>query len=156
EMLALADKAIAAKDLEYLVVHGVERVGPVVKYQDFWPLPQAVFFPLLDGLKARVDRGELWMTDHISAHQYQVERDSAEVKVLESNDKSIRLQLTCKADPKLYDQPLTLVTQMPPEWKTCEVVQGEKKTQPGIAGGQVKFDAFPHGGEITLRPSTAR
>jgi hypothetical protein len=155
EMLALADKAIAAKDLEYLVVHGVERVGPVVKYQDFWPLPQTVFFPLLDGLKARVDRGELWMTDHISAHQYQMERESAEVKVLEANDKTIRLQLISKADPKLYDQPLTLLTQVPAGWKSCEVKQGEQKATLGIANASVKFDAIPNGGEITLKPATA-
>lgn len=152
EMLALADKAIAAKDMEYLVVHGVERVGPVVKYQDFWPLPQAVFFPLLDGLKARVEKGDLWMTDHISWHQYQTEREAAEVQVAETTDKSIRLTLTCKADAKYYQLPLTLVTNVPAAWQTCQITQGSQKTTVAVTNGTVKFDAVPDGKDIVLEP----
>ena len=40
EMLALADKAIAGKGMEYLIIHGVERITPDWGYQDFWPLKQ--------------------------------------------------------------------------------------------------------------------
>ncbi|HSJ04389.1 MAG TPA: polysaccharide deacetylase family protein, partial [Verrucomicrobium sp.] len=43
EMLALADKAIASKGMEYVVVHGLERKAPNWGYQDFWPLPQQVY-----------------------------------------------------------------------------------------------------------------
>ncbi|QIF01534.1 polysaccharide deacetylase family protein [Roseimicrobium sp. ORNL1] len=154
EMLALADKAIAAKDMEYLVVHGVERVGPVVKYQDFWPLAQTVFFPLLDGLKERSEKGALWVTDHITYHQYLTEHDSAEVKVLESNDKSIRLQLSTKADPKLYDQTLTLVTTVPSSWKKCSVTQGTQKVTVPVSNGTARYDALPSGPEIMLQEDT--
>ena len=151
EMIALADKAIAASDMEYLVVHGVERVGPVVKYQDFWPLAQAVFFPLLDGLKERSDKGTLWVTDHISYHQYLTERESAEVKVVEATGKSIRLQLTTKADQKLYDQPLTLLTHVPTAWKKCSITQGTQKTSVSVSNGTARYNALPDGSDIVLQ-----
>lgn len=154
EMLALADKAIAAKDMEYLVVHGVERVGPVVKYQDFWPLPQAVFFPLLDGLKERSQCGALWVTDHITYHQYQTERDNSEVKVVESSSKSIRLQLISKADAKLFDQPLTLLTAVPVSWQKCSVTQGTRQATVTVTNGSARYDALPNDAEIVLREDT--
>ncbi len=36
EILAVADKAIANQGSDILVIHGVERLGPEVKWQDFW------------------------------------------------------------------------------------------------------------------------
>ncbi|WP_157447435.1 hypothetical protein [Chthoniobacter flavus] len=43
EMIALADKAIATGGLEYLVIHGVERITPNWGYQDMWALKQDIF-----------------------------------------------------------------------------------------------------------------
>src|SRR5205085_821605 len=57
EMLALADKAVEAKGMEYLIIHGVERIEPNWGYQDFWALKQDVLKPVLDGLKERRDKG---------------------------------------------------------------------------------------------------
>jgi peptidoglycan/xylan/chitin deacetylase (PgdA/CDA1 family) len=150
QMLALADKAIAAKGLEYLVIHGVERLTPDWKYQDFWALKQDIFLPLLDALKERRDKGDLWITDHISAHQYEKERESAEVRVLEARDRTIRLQLKCAADPKYYDVPLTLITQVPADWKRVSVKQGEKAAVVDATNSSVRFDAVPGPDEIRL------
>jgi len=151
EMLALADRAIAANGMEYLVIHGVERIKPEWKYQDFWALKQDVFLPLLDGLKERRDRGDLWITDHISQHQYETERTGAEVRVLEQSERQIRVSLTCKADPALYDLPLTLVTQVPPGWLACAVTQGTNQTVVAVSGGAVKYRAQPGVPPVTLR-----
>ncbi len=151
EMLALADKAIASKGLEYLVIHGVERLKPDWGYQDFWALKQDVFFPLLDGLKARSDKGDLWITDHISAHQYETERDSAEVRVVEQNASSIRLELKSKADPIYYDLPLTLITRVPTDWKHARVLQGEKKAVVAVEKGMIRYEAVPGAGTIEIK-----
>ncbi|MEI8195866.1 MAG: polysaccharide deacetylase family protein [Phycisphaerae bacterium] len=51
QMLALADKGIKAGDMEYLVIHGLERITPNWGYQDFWALKQEILFGVLDGLK---------------------------------------------------------------------------------------------------------
>lgn len=161
DMLALADKAIKEKGMEYLVVHGLERITPDWGYQDFWPLKQDVFLPLLDGLKARRDRGDLWITDHISQHQYETERDTAQTRVLEATDRLIRLELTCQADPALYDQPLTLVTRVPADWKWVGVTQADGNGGGGepvvvtAENASVRYRARPDGQPVTLQRAPA-
>ena len=149
-MLALADKAIAKGGVEYLVIHGVERIVPDWKYQDFWALKQDVFLPLLDGLAERRDKGDLWIADHISQHKYETERAAAEVKTLESNAQRIVLALKSKADAQLYDYPLTLVTQVPAAWKNCRVTQGAKTAQIAAKDGSLMFEALPGDEPIVL------
>jgi peptidoglycan/xylan/chitin deacetylase (PgdA/CDA1 family) len=151
EMLDLADKAIVSKGMEYVIIHGVERIKPDWGYQDFWPLKQEVFFNLLDGLQERREKGELWITDHISQHQYETERNTAAVKVLAASDKLIRLELTCQADPQFYDLPLTLVTQVPTTWKRASVSQAGKANEVRVQNNTVRFDALPGGGVIEVR-----
>lgn len=155
QMLALADKAIAAKGMEYLVIHGVERIEPKWGYQDFWALKQDIFLPLLDELKTRADRGDLWITDHISWHKYQAERKAATVKTLASDAQLIRLELTATTDPALYDLPLTLVTTVPAGWKQVSVKQGASISSVAAAAGSVRFRALPGGGTIELSAATA-
>lgn len=150
EILALADKAIASKGLEYLVIHGVERLKPDWGYQDFWALKQDVFFPLLDALKERQDQGQLWITDHISAHQYETERNTAEVKVLEKSASKLRLELKSKADPIYYDQPLTLITRVPTDWKQARVQQGSRKSVVAVANGSIRYEAVPGADPIVV------
>jgi peptidoglycan/xylan/chitin deacetylase (PgdA/CDA1 family) len=150
EMLALADQAIANKGMEYLVIHGVERITPDWGYQDFWPLKQTVFLEVLDGLRQRRDKGELWITDHISMHQYETQRNAAEVRLQETDDHGFRLELKCRADPQLYDLPLTLVTRVGTDWKRATVTQGDKTTVVAVQNGTIRFDAVPGGTPIRV------
>jgi hypothetical protein len=152
EMLALADKAIASGGMEYLVIHGVERIVPNWSYQDFWALKQDVFLPLLDGLVTRRDQGDLWITDHISQHQYETERNSATVKLLEQNTRQIRLELRCNANPDLYNFPLTLQTNVPQSWRQCRITQGTQQVVVKTANGTLQFDALPNREPITIQP----
>ena len=152
EMLALADKAIAAKSAEFIVIHGIERKLPDWHYQDFWALKQDIFFPFLDGIKERRDKGDLWVTDHISAHQYATERDAATVRVLEAGANRIRLELACTADPQLYDLPLTLVTRVPPAWKRAIATQGTHSTTGNVENAALRYDAVPGAAPIHIEP----
>jgi len=153
EMIALADKAIQTTGVEYLVVHGVERIKPEWKYQDMWALKQDIFLPLLDALKERRDRGDLWITDHISQHQYETERDTAEVQVTEKGPAIIQLTLKTKANPKLYDLPLTLVTQVPADWKQAAVTQGEVVKTVPVDKGTIRYDVLP--GDVAVKIAKA-
>jgi peptidoglycan/xylan/chitin deacetylase (PgdA/CDA1 family) len=152
EMLALADKAIAKGGMEYLVIHGVERIEPNWGYQDFWALKQDIFLPLLDGLVARRDKGELWITDHVSQHQYETERDSGAVKTIESSAQKIKLEFKPAAAPQFYDLPLTLITQVPDAWKKCRITQGETKSEVIVANSAVMFEARPNSASIEITP----
>lgn len=157
DMLALADKAIASGDMEYLVAHGVERGSDLNwGYQDFWAWKQASFFAVLDGLVERRDRGDLWIADHISYHQYATERETAQVKTLQANANGILLQLNCEADPAFYDHPLTVVANVPTTWRQCAVTQGARTTTAAVAGGTVRFEAVPGPHTIKLQPIANR
>lgn len=153
-ILALADKAIASGGMEYAIAHGVER-GPELKYgyQDFWPWNLAQFREVLDALASRRDKNDLWITDHISYHQYAAERDKAKVSVAESTPARIRLALSIPdLDPELYNYPLTLQTAVPASWKRVTVEQGGKKSASlPVQNGVVQYPATA--GEITLAPS---
>lgn len=153
QMLALADKAIAARGMEYLVIHGVERVTPNWGYQDFWALKQDVFLPLLDALKERSDRGDLWITDHVTWHQYQEERKTATVRTVAADASKIELALASTADPQFYDTALTLVTAVPAGWTRVVVAQGRASATLTAKDGHLRFDAVPGAGAIFLEPA---
>jgi len=141
DMLKLVDRALAKGTMECIIFHGVGG--------DWISMPLPDFIALLDGLAARKD--QLWVTDHISAHQYETERSSAEVKVVEAGVKQVRLTLSCKAAPEFYDLPLTLNTQVPAAWRQCQITQGGRK-QTAAAQGVVQYAAVPGGDEIVIQP----
>lgn len=154
EMTALMDKAVAANGMEYLILHGVEQIG--AQYQDFWALKQDVFLPLLDVLKARSDSGELWVTDHISQHQYETEREGATVRVLKTLANGIQIELKSSADPQFYDHPLTLVMRVPDAWGECNISQGETKSRATAKNGDLRFDALPNASPVSVWPAPKR
>lgn len=153
ELLAMADRAISNKSAEFIVFHGIERITPDWGYQDFWALKQDIFFPFLDGIQARQDRLDLWVTDHISAHQYATERDAATVRVLEATPRGIRVELTSKADAKLYDLPLTLISKVPASWTRCDVAQGTGTRTVTAEQGSIRYDAVPNGPPLVIAPA---
>ena len=65
------------------------------------------------------------------------------LKVLRKAARGIELELKCTADPELYDAPLTLITEVPADWKEVIVSQGEAKTTLEAKDGKVTFDALP-------------
>lgn len=138
------EKAVKEGGLHYAIFHGVG--GEWISF----PLPE--FKALVEKLASRKD--ELWVAGHVAAHKYQTERDSAAVKVLAASDKQIKLELTCKADPALYDAPLTLVTRIPAVWKACRVSQGGQVLLAAPKGGAVRFEAVPGAGPIVIEPAS--
>lgn len=140
EMLAHVDKAIAKGAMECIIFHGVGG--------DWLSASTPVFTELADGLVARKDK--VWVTHHITAHQYATERDAATVAVGAKDAAKISLTLACTADAKLYDQPLTLVTTVPADWKACTVTQGTRSGEAVIADGAARYDALPGTEPIVL------
>jgi len=140
--LAVVDKALEKGDMGYLVFHGVGG--------DWLVTPVEWFTALLDKLEQH--RDELWITDCASWKKYTSERDTAEVKVTESNKNHIRLSLTDKLDPTLYNEPLTLSTKVPADWKSCSVTQGSAKATVPVHDGTVRYAATPGAEEIILQP----
>ncbi len=145
ETVGAVDRALAKGDMVQLVMHGVGG--------DWLVTPVDWFTALLDKLEAT--REEVWVADVVSWHQYVTERQSAEIKVLRADKDSIRLELTCKVDPALYDLPLTISTKVPVDWKNCVVTQGANKTTVAVRDGAVIYSAIPGRGEIAIQPATS-
>ncbi|MDP4239027.1 MAG: choice-of-anchor Q domain-containing protein [Bacteroidota bacterium] len=159
QMLALADKAIALKGMEYLITHGVERRvsegDPNWGFQDFWALNKDTLRGVLDGLAVRRDRGDLWITDHISQYKYQMERDNKPTfQVLKSDNNEIQLTMTGTLDQGLYDLPLTVITQVPASWVSAYITQGAKTYSVPVVHGLATYDAYPNGTPITVKINT--
>lgn len=137
---ALVDHAIAKGDMGHLDSHGVGG--------DWLVTPMEVFTALLDKLEAC--RSDVWVTDHITYHKYLTERLSAQIKILQADNASIRLTLTSAADPALYDAPLTLETCVPSGWAKCSVKQGAVQAECAVADGKVRYAALPGAAEIVI------
>lgn len=120
DMIAKAKKAANEEIAEYVIFHGVEVDDPKRGYQDFWAMPVKEYIPFFDEVAAMRDRGEIWVADHVSVHQYETERATAKIKKLGKTAKSYRFSVTCDADPKLYDCPLTVKVEVPKTWKNAK------------------------------------
>jgi len=93
-----------------------------------------------------------------------MERFSAQVKVLQNTSDSIKLRLSSDIaasgfithDVNLYNEPLTLVTQVP--WTNVTVTQGSSSKTYTVNNGEVMYEALPNvgttnRGDIVLQQS---
>lgn len=148
EMIALADRAIATQGMEYVIFHGIERIQPDWGYQDFWAFKQTEYTALLDALKQRSDRGQLWVTNHIALHRYEKARQHASIRLVTAGSRALQLELACTADPRDYTVPLTLVVQVPADWERVRIRHAGGNTLASPQAGAIRFDATP--GQIEL------
>ena len=152
DMLAKAKKAAAEGIAEYVIFHGVEVDDPKRGYQDFWAMPAKEYIPFFDEVAEMRDRGEIWVADHVSVHQYETERATAQVRTLAAGDRGVRLAVTCDADPALYDYPLTLKVEVPRTWRAARFRQGKDgavETVP-VESGVALVRAVPNGEPVTV------
>ncbi len=148
----IVDTAIDKQDAGYVIIHGLERRAPMItKWQDFWPMNQDLYYQLLDHMASKRDAGQLWITDHISIHQYETQRQTAKVQTVNQNDKSITLKLTCDADPQFYDLPMTLNTRIPSSWQNVKVTQGDETINATLRDSIATYYALPNGKTIQIQ-----
>jgi hypothetical protein len=142
EMMAKVDQAIDEQRWVAVHFHGIGG--------EWLPIETDDFLQFLDYLALR--RNEVWSAGWSEAHQYQTERDRAHVTVLASEPDNIRLSLVTGLDPSLYAEDLTLLTEVPADWKTVTVVQGDRATVQTVRDGIVQYEARPDREEIVLNP----
>ncbi|OGV57010.1 MAG: hypothetical protein A2X45_12535 [Lentisphaerae bacterium GWF2_50_93] len=140
-LIKVVDLAVEKGGSERLFFHGVGG--------DWLSQSTEDFVKMLDRLDA--NREKLWVTDPISMHKYETERNGAQVKILESGEKGIRIVLSTSADANLYDLPLTLITKVPAAWKKCKITQSGKTVTAEAANGEVQYEALPGKDEIQIR-----
>ena len=164
EALALADSAITTRGMQYLVFHGV-KPGESFYFGNFAYDKDAggkelktgknpEFNNILEGLETRMKKGLLWVTDHVSSHQYDQEFRGVTIETLENSPTKIRLKLSHQKDQDLYDLPLTFTTRVPASWTVCHLTEGGNPAKEvTIKGSMVTYDA--HMGEVILKSTTS-
>jgi hypothetical protein len=109
----------------------------------------------LDYLKVK----NLWVGTFGAAVKYIKERTSATLSVLTSSSDQMVLNLTDALDDAIYDQPLTIRSEVPSDWVTVSVQQGSSNISVNttLEGTTrvVYYNAVPDRGLITLRDPQA-
>ena len=105
----------------------------------------------LDYLK----RKNLWIGPVGAAVKYIKERGSSTISVLSSSSDQIVLSLTDTLDDTIYNQPLTIRSEVPSGWTTVRILQGGSDVAlPSALEGSTRvvyYNAVPDAGFITLR-----
>jgi hypothetical protein len=143
QMTKWVDDQIARGEIGHLDFHGVGG--------DWLACSMDLFNAFMDKLDK--SRDQLWVTDVVSAHQYDAERKGAELKVLQNDDQQIKISLTTSVDPQYYDLPLTLSTKVPAKWKKVQVAQGKASKTVEPKEGVVMYDAIPGQEPVILTPA---
>jgi hypothetical protein len=60
------------------------------------------------------------------------------------------LNLNADVALELFDEPLTLITEIPTHWTSCKVNQAGQTNVYEVEDGFVQYEAVPGKGEITL------
>jgi hypothetical protein len=107
------------------------------------------FIQLLDFLADNKDR--LWSAGWSAAYQYIKERDNADIDVLKQSNSSLRVRISTGMNPELYAEPLTLITEVPPEWSEVEVAQNGRSKTHRAKDGNLLYEAIPDRGDIMLQ-----
>jgi hypothetical protein len=144
-MTSYMHTAINTSGWQQLAFHSIDQGGLGSDYS----IDSTQFITFIDSLY--MFRSQLWVGGFVSVYQYQNERNSAQVSVLEATNSLVRLNLTSSQDSALYKEPLTLISEVPTAWDLCLVTQaGASRVYQADTAHKVMFTAIPKYGEIRL------
>jgi len=102
---------------------------------------------------------DLWVDTFGSVAKYIKERESATLSLVSNSENQIVLSLTDTLDDSIFDQPLTIRSEVPSNWTNILVQQGGGSiiVKPVVEGTQtvVYYNALPDRGIIILQEHTA-
>ena len=145
KLRSFVDAAINDGDYHYIIFHGI---GPNSEWGG--QSDGDAFIALLDYLVEKRDL--VWSDTFTKVYKYVEERDKSRVSVTEASSSRMRLALTSDLNTSkgMFDYPITLRTEVPAEWKTCTVTQGNHSTAYPVNAGVVQYSAVPNAGEISI------
>jgi len=141
-LISFFDDAVSEGKWEAILFHGVGGGWISIDLDEF--------ITLVDYLETK--KNTVWIGPWINVYKYDMERFSAEVQVLQSTNDIIKLRLSSDIsasglithDVNLYNEPLTLVTQVP--WSSVTVTQGNSSKTYTVSNGEVMYEALPNVG----------
>ena len=94
---------------------------------------------------AKAHEADLWIAGMADVHKYQTERDASVLSLVHSDSDALTFELSCATDPQLYDQPLTIETELPERWRTKQINVSDER------GQDLVFRSFPARDSTVLR-----
>jgi peptidoglycan/xylan/chitin deacetylase (PgdA/CDA1 family) len=111
------------------------------------PLPMERFRAILDYVESR----GFWVAPFGTVVRYARARERASLRVVESMERVVVLTLEDGLKDSVFDQPLSIQLNLPPDWTRVEVLQHKSPLPLQTLPGGVRFDALPDGSAIVLR-----
>jgi Polysaccharide deacetylase len=106
---------------------------------------------------AQEHEAALWIAGMADIHKYQTERGGSALARVRSDRGNLTFRLSCRTDPEIYDQPLTIEVTTPTSWPADRVVvqdtRGKARAIRRVqVGGQarVRFDVAPRAAAYTV------
>lgn len=106
---------------------------------------------------AQEHKASLWIAGMADVYKYQTERNASLLSLIESNDRRLRLRLSCQTDPELYDQAVTIEVAVPKPWPSNRIgvkdslgeVIANRRTK--ISGQTIlRFEVAPRVGDYII------
>ena len=144
DAVAVLDRAEADGGWEPLLFHGVGG--------DWIAFPAAAHEKILAEIDRRRAEGRLWPGAAIAVHKYDAERDAARLRPLPAPEGALAAaELVFGTDPARYDEPLTLVAQVPPDRDSIAVeIAGAPARRVAAPDGRAVFDVAPAAGPVDI------
>ena len=132
-----------------LVFHGVDGVG--------WEaIPGDTLHSFFSTIRSHGEH--LWVATFRDVTKYMRERMNSQVNTSREND-HLRVELTHRLDPDLYDLPLTLETIIPEQWETIRLSQGDRELEytsgKGPSGKYIIYQARPNRDPVIISQKSA-
>ncbi len=96
------------------------------------------------------DTDKLWIAGYIQVYKYIKERETAEISMIQIDDRIFQINLKSNMDGKYYDEPLTVLANVPISWNNCIISINDKKKSIKIVNGIAMFDLLPNPGDVLL------
>jgi len=111
------------------------------------------FIQFLDYLVTVKDK--MWIAGYITIYQYQQERNTTQVAVLDANESKIQLGLTWGTNATLYKEPLTLISEVPSNWEKVRVmVDGKEAAIVENQSGSAQYDVASASKTVILQKAS--
>ena len=139
----------AEKQGEWLITyfHSLDGTG-----YGYWTIDMLISY--LDRLETK----DLWVGTFGSVVKYIKERESASLSLVSSSDNQIVLSLTDNLNDAIFDEPLTIRSEVPSSWAKVRVKQGTGAitVTPVMEGTKtvIYYNVIPDRGLITLQKLT--
>ena len=141
-----ADSAADIHGWRVYLIHGIDNDG------GYSPLSSATLRKSLEYLDE--NRDKFWVATFVNIVRYINERNCLNIRELEANADTIRLELTDTLNNIIYNQAVTVRRPLPKQWKNVKGTQNGKEISTNIvvlnSRKYIEFNAIPDRGNLIL------